>query len=76
MKKHEKVTKSKLGVFLMKSLCNKVRLINDTTDHISAMDQDTIYIIDAHEVYHSHACLLVHHTSNTQVTHTVTVTQS
>ena len=49
--------------------------INDATDHTSAMDRDSIYIIDAHEALQSHAGLLAHHTSNTQVTRVITEMQ-
>jgi len=65
---------------VVKSLCNEAiqsdSHINDAADYATAMDRDIIHIIDTRETHHSHALLLVHHTGNTQVTCTVTVTQS
>ena len=46
---------------IAKTLCNEVGFINDATDHISAMDQDNIYIIDAHEALHSCVYLVASH---------------
>jgi len=69
----------KLSSFVVKSLCNEAiksdSHINDAADYATTMD-DTVHIIDARETHHSRALLLVHHTGNTQVTRTVTVTQS
>ena len=46
---------------IAKTLCNEVGFINDVTDHISAMDRDNIYIIDAREALHSRAYLVASH---------------
>ena len=56
---------------VVKLLCNKVVFINNATDHIIAIDRDTIYFNGAREAYHSRACLLPH-TSNTQITRAIT----
>jgi len=45
--------------FVAKSLCNKAGFIDNTTDHIIAIDQDTIYFIGAHEaITHVYVCYL------------------
>ena len=46
---------------IAKTLCNEVGFVNNTTDHISAMDQDNIYIIDAYGALHSCAYLVASH---------------